>query len=104
MRSRQFDCQDIQCGAWCGQSPGTPAACFTKPDRELRLTQTGLLPLVEDDQRILKMLTETLEESGFTINVAATAEQAIEILDAEGTNFCALITDVNLPGVLNGWE
>jgi DNA-binding NtrC family response regulator len=68
------------------------------------LTQTIPLLLVEDDAAIQEMLIETLEEGGFTIRVATSAEQAIGMLDAEGTNFSALITDVNLPGKLNGWN
>lgn len=68
------------------------------------MTQTILLLLVEDDPLILKLLTEALEEGGFTLQTATTAEQAIEILDAQQFIFSALITDVNLPGELTGWN
>jgi DNA-binding response OmpR family regulator len=81
-----------------------PATLFTLSDQEPHLTQTIPLLLVEDDPLILEMLTETLQESGFTIEAATTAEEAIRMLDAEEIKFSALITDVNLPGELTGWN
>jgi len=66
--------------------------------------QTVHLLIVEDDSLILELLQETLEEGGFTIQAATTAEQAIAVLDVEGTNLSALITDVNLPGERTGWN
>jgi DNA-binding response OmpR family regulator len=68
------------------------------------LTPPILVLLVEDDPLVQDMLEATLEEGGFTIKVAAAAEQAIEMLDAEGADYRALITDVNLPGRLSGWD
>lgn len=68
------------------------------------MTPPILVLLVEDDPLVQDMLEATLEEGGFTIKVAAAAEQAIEMLDAEGADYRALITDVNLPGRLSGWD
>jgi DNA-binding NtrC family response regulator len=60
--------------------------------------------LVEDDFLIMEMLKEALEEGGLAIETAITAEQAIEVLEAGVADCRALITDVNLPGRLLGWD
>src|ERR1051326_6632018 len=73
------------------------------------LRSTTLIPaitvlLVEDDFLIMEMLKEALEEGGLAIETAITAEQAIEVLEAGVADCRALITDVNLPGRLLGWD
>ena len=41
-------------------------------------------------------IRDALEEGGFSVVQATTAEQALEMLDAEGADYKSLITDVNL--------
>lgn len=60
--------------------------------------------VVEDDPLIQELLADALEEGGFEINVASTGEQAAQMLEAEAAGYRALITDVNLPGQLTGWN
>jgi DNA-binding NtrC family response regulator len=33
-----------------------------------------------------------------------TGEAAMTMLDAEGENYSALVTDINLPGKISGWD
>jgi DNA-binding NtrC family response regulator len=60
--------------------------------------------VVEDDEVIRLLLEEALGEGGFTVTMAITGEEAMAMLDKEGANYRALITDVNLPGKLSGWD
>jgi DNA-binding response OmpR family regulator len=55
--------------------------------------------VVEDDFLIRMMLTEVLEDEGFDVIEADTGDQALVVLDA---SVDLLVTDVQLPGTLNG--
>jgi CheY-like chemotaxis protein len=68
------------------------------------VTRTILILLVEDHPLILEVLKDTLEEDGCKIQVAVTGEEAINLLNAQGTDVSALVTDVNLRGKLTGWN
>lgn len=63
-----------------------------------------LIFVVEDDELIRDLLEEALTDGGFTVALAATGEEAITMLDANGADYSALITDVNLPGKASGWD
>lgn len=52
--------------------------------------------LVEDEELIREALRDILEESGYDIQAAASAEEAEELLSA--SSFDVLFTDVSLPG------
>jgi DNA-binding response OmpR family regulator len=61
--------------------------------------------LVEDEELIQNVLEMALEDGGFSVTKACTAEQAIEILDDQGTRFRALISDINLGSSnMTGWD
>jgi len=57
--------------------------------------------VVEDEPAIRKLLAEVLEEAGYRVLVAADGPKALATLQAPGT-IDLLITDVGLPGGLNG--
>lgn len=57
--------------------------------------------VVEDEELIRQVLQETLTEAGFGVDVASNAKEAFALLDKEGADYRALITDVNLGGT--GW-
>ena len=60
--------------------------------------------VVEDQEDILQVLTSVLGEAGFAVTSARDGQEAMAMLDAEGASYRALITDVNLPGTLTGWD
>jgi DNA-binding NtrC family response regulator len=61
--------------------------------------------VVEDDQLIHSVVEETLTDGGFEIDIAASAAQAIELLDKASGKYRALVTDINLGrGQIDGWE
>jgi CheY-like chemotaxis protein len=60
--------------------------------------------VVEDEPLLQLQLVDPLEEAGFKVLTAARGNEAITILEREGDNIRALITDVNLGGAITGWE
>ena len=68
------------------------------------MTTSILVFVVEDHEAIRQVLEEALTDGGFSVTTADTGEKAMEILEASGADFRALITDINLPGKLTGWE
>lgn len=68
------------------------------------MAQSVLVFVVEDDEIIRISLEDALTEGGFNVVVAATGEAAMAMLDADGPNYCALVTDINLPGNFTGWD
>ncbi len=57
--------------------------------------------VVEDEALIRMMLTDALEDSGFAVREAGTADRAIEILgNGEAVDF--VVTDVRMPGRVDG--
>ena len=59
------------------------------------------LLLVDDDDRLRSMLTETLQELGWNVTSASSGDEAKELLE-QGTAFHTMITDVRMPGTLDG--
>jgi CheY-like chemotaxis protein len=65
-----------------------------------------LIFLVEDEISIQELLEVTLEEGGFAVAKACSGEEALAMLEADGANYRALITDVNLASrkKITGWD
>jgi CheY-like chemotaxis protein len=57
--------------------------------------------LVEDEGLIAEMISLALEDRGYRVSIAATAEDALEHLEA-GKSVDLLFTDINLPGEMDG--
>jgi DNA-binding response OmpR family regulator len=60
--------------------------------------------LVEDDDAIQGIVEDALSEGGFQTASAKTGEEAVALLKGQRVAYCALVTDINLLGKLNGWE
>lgn len=59
--------------------------------------------VVEDEWLVRFEIADILEEAGWSVLEAATGERALEFL--EGTlRIDLLVTDIRLPGVIDGWE
>ena len=61
----------------------------------------GPILLVEDDLSAVSLLQAYLEPEGYRVVVAASGEQALEVVPTERP--AAVLLDVNLPGI-DGWE
>jgi DNA-binding response OmpR family regulator len=60
--------------------------------------------VIEDEFLIQEVLSDALTDGGFTVRSTGRGDEALDILDAEGGNFRAVITDINLPGGVSGWD
>lgn len=60
--------------------------------------------VVEDDQLIQTVVEETLIEGGFDSAIASSGEEAVMLLKSNKGKYRALLTDINLPGSVDGWE
>ena len=60
--------------------------------------------LVEDEPLIRRILAEELAEAGFEVREAETGEQAAALIAAAPTSFTVLVTDIHMPGSLDGIE
>jgi len=68
------------------------------------VTSSVLVFVVEDEEDIQKLLEEALTDGGFAVTVVADGASAMAMLDAQGADYSALITDVNLRGAVSGWD
>lgn len=61
--------------------------------------------LIAEDEPLLSMVVEeTLNNADFNCVVAGSAKDAIAALEQDDARFCALLTDVRMPGDGNGWD
>jgi CheY-like chemotaxis protein len=68
------------------------------------LTLSILVFLVEDETLIQELVEHALEEGGFAVAIANNGEEAMAMLEADGANFRALVSDINLGRGPTGWE
>lgn len=58
--------------------------------------------LVEDEYLIRLILAEELTEAGFVVREAESGEQAAALIASKADIFTALVTDIHMPGSLDG--
>lgn len=63
-----------------------------------------LVLIAEDELLIQATLEDVLTEAGFEQFSVSNADEAIRALEEESGRFCALITDVRMPGEADGWD
>lgn len=69
------------------------------PQNPLPLTYPILV--VDDDDAVRMMAVDMLEDAGFVVVEADTADAALTILEA-APQVCALFTDIDMPGSMDG--
>jgi CheY-like chemotaxis protein len=62
----------------------------------------SLVLVVEDEDLVRMMATDMLEDVGFTVVEAASADEAWDILESR-TDIDVLFTDIEMPGSMNGF-
>ena len=62
----------------------------------------GLILVVEDDPLILEFLCEILQEEGFKVEPQTSADAASLYLEQHAPEVALLLTDITMPGKLNG--
>lgn len=63
-----------------------------------------LVLIAEDEALISLVLADDLSDAGFETIVVATAQEAISEMELDPSRFCALLTDIRMPGKGNGWD
>jgi CheY-like chemotaxis protein len=64
---------------------------------------TALRILLAEDEPLLRELTsDDLRDAGYTVACAANGDKALQVLEQEF--FEVLVTDIRMPGSLDGWE
>lgn len=59
--------------------------------------------IVEDSYLLLEIVASLCETQGIRVVEASTGEAALTILRARGAEIDWLFTDINLPGLIDGW-
>ena len=59
--------------------------------------------VVEDEPLVRALAVDVLEEAGFNVLEAPTADYALVVLETR-EDICVLLTDVDMPGRLNGFQ
>jgi CheY-like chemotaxis protein len=80
-----------------------PSALHLAQDRQSAaslLARTILV--VEDEELVRETITAELQDAGFVVLEAETAEQGLEMLEDKPVG--VLFTDIRLPGRADGWE
>lgn len=67
-------------------------------------TDVPIILVVEDDQSIQGIVEVALSDGGFEPAIATSGEEAVTLLEGKRTKYRVLVTDINLPGKMNGWE
>lgn len=62
-----------------------------------------LFLVVEDNYILLEMLTTLCERQGIQVVSASSGEDAVTFLRGHGATVDGLFTDINLPGLIDGW-
>ena len=67
--------------------------------------EAGPLVLYVEDEVLIQILGITaFDEGGFTVSAHLSGGPAIAVLENDGPNVRALVTDIDLGGAPNGWE
>ncbi|MBN1698180.1 MAG: PAS domain S-box protein [Spirochaetales bacterium] len=72
--------------------------------RDGKISGSETILLVEDEQLVSSLLHNVLEKNGYRVLPAANAEEAMKIVRKHNKSIDLLITDVIMPGKLNGYE
>ncbi|KQO72959.1 response regulator receiver protein [Methylobacterium sp. Leaf469] len=59
--------------------------------------------IVEDEIMLLEVVAAELEDAGFTVSQATTAEIALSFIESDAA-IDVLFTDIRLPGEMDGWQ
>jgi DNA-binding response OmpR family regulator len=60
--------------------------------------------VIEDDPPIQVVVEDALADGGFEPAIAPSGEEAVTLLRGNRGKYCALVTDINLMGRIDGWE
>jgi CheY-like chemotaxis protein len=68
------------------------------------LSEQRLVLVVEDEYFLLADIEQILNDVGLATETASSGEAALALFMADSKKYSALITDVRMPGPLDGWD
>jgi CheY-like chemotaxis protein len=68
------------------------------------LSDLPVILVVEDDAPVQTIVEDALIDGGFESAIAASGEEAVTLLKGNKGKYRALVTDIQLRGVMDGWE
>jgi CheY-like chemotaxis protein len=68
------------------------------------LSDLPVILVVEDDAPVQTIVEDALTDGGFEPAIAASGEEAVTLLKGSKGKYRALVTDIQLRGVMDGWE
>lgn len=71
--------------------------------RDKAMVSRPTVLIVEDNYLLLEMLTQLCEQEGIAVLAASSGEAALTMLRDGRTAIDWLFTDINLPGLIDGW-
>jgi PAS domain S-box-containing protein len=79
---------------------------LTQPDLPLTTSLEGreTILLVEDNEMVRQLVQQVLDKNGYRVLVAHNGEAAIQVCKMDETPIQLLVTDVIMPGGMNGYE
>ena len=63
-----------------------------------------LIFVVDDEPTIIENLQHALEDAGYAVSSASNGEDAMVFVESKAHDFRGLVTDINLPGDITGWD
>ncbi len=63
-----------------------------------------LVLIVEDDPLVGIAVETMIVDAGFDVLLVTNGDDAVAAVEAGSSHFCALLTDVRMPGRLSGWD
>jgi CheY-like chemotaxis protein len=71
--------------------------------RKTMSAQSRTILVVEDEPITQEIVVRYLERAGYSVIAASCGEDALQVLREEGGAIDWLLTDIHLPGVIDGW-
>jgi len=84
--------------------PPASAPAPLTPEPALPGAGRARILVVEDDEDVRRVTREVLESSGYQVWEAADGREAVEVWRRGAAKLDLLVTDIVLPGRLNGWD
>ncbi len=85
-------------------NPPDTARATVPQAKTVRAAGREKILLVEDDDDVRMVARDVLEESGYQVWDAANSSEALNVWKTNASKFDLLLTDIVMPGGVNGWE
>ncbi|QIJ76707.1 response regulator [Methylobacterium sp. NI91] len=75
---------------------------MSQPSELPHLSPAPRILVVEDESFVRMVAVDMLEDAGLPVAEAPDADAALQLLEGKAQAFCALFTDIDMPGSMDG--